>query len=159
MDLSSSIVFVQKDQENLPETKDETENQDNSPSTPPFSIIPPQHEDMDSLNSSTPPEFVEKPANLTASLLKYLGDEGKASGNTDPDTPMNTPVEVEFKEEKPVDLTSIQQIDQSDIPKEDSANQDVPAANQSEGFMQYIPHISVGVAAAAALVGIYALKK
>ena len=66
---------------------------------------------------------------------------------------MNTPVEVEFKEEKPVDLTSIQKIDQPEAVKE------VPTANQSEGFMQYIPHISIGVAAAAALVGIYALKK
>ena len=66
---------------------------------------------------------------------------------------MNTPVEGEFREEEPVDLTPIQQIDQSDAAKE------VPTANQDEGLMRYFPHISVGVAAAAALVGIYALRK
>jgi len=156
MDLSSSIVFVEKDQQNLPETtEEETENFDggqgdfpSTPSTPPFSIIPPQDETRDSMDSATPPEFVEKPANLTASLLKLIGDEG--SKNTDPDTPVNTPIEGEIPEE-PVDLTPIIVGDQPE--------DEPPTANQEEGLCRYIPHISLGVAAAAALVGIYALKK
>lgn len=156
------------------------------PTTPTLAIS--HDEGSESMDSATPPEIIEKPSNLTASLIQLIDSEA-SSTQKDPDTPINTPTEEDaataeeaaeeedtptnivppisdectasagsgndLKQEEMTASTQDSQYDDTTATVEDVNSND----DESSGLSSYIPHISLGVAAAAACIGLFVMKK
>jgi len=159
------------------------------PTTPPFPIS--QDEGSESMDSATPPEIIDKPSNLTASLIQLMDPESSSKKPAEPDTPVNTPTEDEAIQHPPIDLAPLiisateeettEEVKQEEVEEEvkeeveevkkevmmesqvkDSQYDDTtsrPEKVVESSFSDYIPHISVGVVAAATCLGIFMMKK
>lgn len=155
------------------------------PATPPFNII--SDEGEESMDSATPPEIIDKPQTLTASLMQLIDHEtSSTSKNGDPSTPLNTPnneeeevasappqqvKEEEHKEEEEKEEEEKYEVvaeqSQTGKPGQELAesmakvsqyDDDVTSSSGTD-LSSYIPHISLGVAAAAACIGLFVMKK
>lgn len=175
-EILTSLVMVQQP----------TEDRDIPPTdSPPFSLLTPpaEEEEKDSLNSATPPEIIDRPP-MTASLMQMMGAVEGGNGNTGassdstefemvasannsasiscPSSPkdVSDDAALERSTDSAVNkhtLTSqLQSIAESN-PDVVSEAQDTPPEGAS--VSDYLPQISLGVAAAAACIGFFVLKK
>jgi len=148
-DLSSSIVMV-PEQVTISATTS-TENPRSGLQLSSFTSIH-QDEGSESMDSATPPEIIEKPPNISASFVKLMNDD-------DVDTSM-----IITKEDTPsIDepITSSEDSSESVVTvKDETSTCQEPVVENEEPFLKtYLPHISIGVFAAAACIGIMTLKK
>nr|CAB3262919.1 uncharacterized protein LOC100185168 [Phallusia mammillata] len=144
------------------------------PASPPFSLLQGNPDDeRDSLNSATPPEMVERPP-MTASLMQMMGggdmvDNGNTGASSDssgfemvsggqkkipePSQEMvSMPPDSELTSDAPVSPSLSRSYDKPIVSS-------AAAIKEESTLADYIPHISVGVAAAAACIGFLMLRK
>ncbi|XP_076821086.1 uncharacterized protein LOC143466524 isoform X2 [Clavelina lepadiformis] len=169
-EILSSIVMVQKDEQ---PTLD----------SPPFSMLQSlnDEEERESLSSATPPEILDRPQ-MTASLIQMMGGGDATSninsnGNTGTSSDSNEfemvgsigstsaskstspPPSHTSPEPENEPVSSLTSRLKSFAVSEDAIAKPTELPSDGGGVSDYLPHISIGVAAAAACIGIFMLKK
>ncbi|XP_076821085.1 uncharacterized protein LOC143466524 isoform X1 [Clavelina lepadiformis] len=170
-EILSSIVMVQKDE------------QQPTLDSPPFSMLQSlnDEEERESLSSATPPEILDRPQ-MTASLIQMMGGGDATSninsnGNTGTSSDSNEfemvgsigstsaskstspPPSHTSPEPENEPVSSLTSRLKSFAVSEDAIAKPTELPSDGGGVSDYLPHISIGVAAAAACIGIFMLKK